>query len=387
MKVLYYDCFCGISGDMNLGAMVDLGVDPDHIQKELAKLSVADEFDVSFTKGEKRGITGIKADVILKGNDQTHRHLSDVNKIIEESSLSNYVKDTSKAIFRIIAESEGRVHGKSAESVHFHEVGAIDSIVDIVGAAICLEYLKPDMLISSPVQLGGGFVKCAHGTMPVPAPATIDILKGIPVKTGLVNSEATTPTGAAIIAHAAKRFNEGFSLPISKIGYGLGTKDFDVPNVLRVYLAEEHMANKGQLILEANIDDMNPELYSFVEEMFFENGALDVFKVPIIMKKSRPGVKLCVLCEPEVQHTMEELFFVHTTTLGIRKYPVEKILLDRSFVKVKTPWGEVTVKQGLKNGKIIKQKPEFDECVKIANENKIPMEKIYRFIWRNLEDI
>lgn len=387
MKILYYDCFSGISGDMNLGALVDLGVDPDYLTRELSKLSISEEFELKFSSGQKHAITGTKAHVILKEKDESHRHLSDIDKIIDESPLSDYVKKTSKKIFRIIAEAEGKIHGKPAESVHFHEVGAIDSIVDIIGAALCFDYLKPDLVMASSVELGGGLVKCAHGTMPVPAPATMEILRGIPVKTGLVDSETTTPTGAAILAFAVDEFKDKFSLSVSKIGYGLGTKDFDIPNILRVYLAEGPDQEESQLMIEANIDDMNPEFYSFVEDKLFEAGALDVFKVPIMMKKSRPGIKLSVLCKRKSEKEIEDIFFLHTTTLGVRKYPVEKSMLERKTLTIKTPWGEVAIKQGLKNGHILKQKPEYDQCAKIAQENKLPLEEVYREIRSILEEM
>lgn len=387
MKILYYDCFSGISGDMNLGALVDLGVDPDYLTRELSKLSISEEFELKFSSGQKHAITGTKAHVILREKDESHRHLSDIDKIIDESPLSDYVKKTSKKIFRIIAEAEGKIHGKPAESVHFHEVGAIDSIVDIIGAALCFDYLKPDLVMASSVELGGGLVKCAHGTMPVPAPATMEILRGIPVKTGLVDSETTTPTGAAILAFAVDEFKDKFSLSVSKIGYGLGTKDFDIPNILRVYLAEGPDQEESQLMIEANIDDMNPEFYSFVEDKLFEAGALDVFKVPIMMKKSRPGIKLSVLCKRKSEKEIEDIFFLHTTTLGVRKYPVEKSMLERKTLTIKTPWGEVAIKQGLKNGHILKQKPEYDQCAKIAQENKLPLEEVYREIRSILEEM
>ncbi|SHE52102.1 TIGR00299 family protein [Alkalibacter saccharofermentans DSM 14828] len=237
MKILYYDCFCGISGDMNLGAMVDLGVDAEYLKSELNKLSIKDEFEIKFDKEIKNGITGTKAYVIMNKHDHAHRHLRHIDEIIDNSQLSEFVKAKSKDMFRVIAKAEGKVHGKSMEAVHFHEVGAIDSIVDIVGAAICFEALDVDRIYSSPVQLGGGFVNCAHGVIPVPAPATVEILKGVPVKTGLVDSETTTPTGAAILASNAETF-VNLDMKISKTGYGLGTKEFEIPNVLRVYLAE-----------------------------------------------------------------------------------------------------------------------------------------------------
>lgn len=238
MKVIYYDCFCGISGDMNLGAMVDLGVDPSILSSELYKLSMKNEFELSINKEQKNGITGSRVHVIVKKHDHVHRHLKDVNEIIENSHLTESVKSLSKEIFLKIATAEGLVHGKAPDKVHFHEVGAIDSIVDIIGAAICFEILGIDKVYSSPIQLGGGFANCAHGTIPIPAPATIEILKDIPIKTGLVDFETTTPTGAAILATTVKEFKSSINMKIDKIGYGVGNRDLSVPNLLRVYLAE-----------------------------------------------------------------------------------------------------------------------------------------------------
>ena len=259
MDILYYDCFTGISGDMNLAALIDLGVDPDFLKRELKKLPIHDEFDLKISRGMKNGISGIKVDVILAldnqghhahhgphasdgskahGHHTHHRHYPTIKKMIEGSALSDFAKKRSIETFEMIAAAEAKIHGTTVDKVHFHEVGATDSIVDIVGNALCIEYLNPGAVYSSPIQLGGGFVTCAHGCFPVPAPATLEILKNIPVKTGLVNQETTTPTGAAVVMTNADQFTDTMDFSIKKIGYGLGTKEFDVPNVLRVLLAE-----------------------------------------------------------------------------------------------------------------------------------------------------
>ncbi|WP_331488046.1 nickel pincer cofactor biosynthesis protein LarC [Caminicella sporogenes] len=250
MKILYYDCFSGISGDMNLGALIDLGVDTDYLLKELSKLGLNSEYEIKIEKKNKNGIEGTKVDVILqhehkkhhdkKHHHHVHRNLKDIEEIINSSTLNDSIKKLSISMFMKIAEAEAKVHGKTLYEVHFHEVGAIDSIIDIVGAAICIDYLKPDKIAASHVQVGGGFVECAHGLIPVPAPATVEILKGIPIKSGIVSFETTTPTGAAILAVNVDEFTDKVDMAIEKVGYGVGSRDLEIPNVLRVYLGKEN---------------------------------------------------------------------------------------------------------------------------------------------------
>lgn len=263
MKVLYYDCFCGISGDMNLSALLDLGVDEAHVRRELSKLNLDTEYELLVKKDMKKGISGTRVDVVLKqahhhhhesqsnmvhdhGHHHDHRNLKDIENIIIKSSLSDQVKTVSLAIFMKVAEAEAKVHGKPLYEVHFHEVGAIDSIIDIVGAAVCLEYLKVDKIMASSVQLGGGFVKCAHGIIPIPAPATIEILKNIPVKSGIVPFETTTPTGAAILAANVGIFTDHMDFSIEKIGYGIGHRELEIPNLLRIYLGYEDRLDQSE---------------------------------------------------------------------------------------------------------------------------------------------
>ena len=288
MKILYYDCFSGISGDMHLGAMIDLGVDPDQLREQLGKLDLSG-YELRITKDQRKGISGTKVDVILDGETHQHSHghhhghhqnqphhhrnLEDITGIIKASELSSAVKERSIGMFRRLAEAEGKIHNKPVEKVHFHELGAVDSIVDIVGAAICIEELAPDIIQSSAVELGGGFVKCEHGTFPVPAPATAEILSGVPVKSGAVPFETTTPTGALIIACNAAKFGPMQDLRITKTAYGIGNRDTDIPNVLRVHLAEPEDVGESSpetrkaWIMECNIDDMNPEMYGYVMEI------------------------------------------------------------------------------------------------------------------------
>jgi TIGR00299 family protein len=394
MKILYYDCFSGISGDMNLGALVDLGVDSGYLIGELSKLHLDSEYQITVKRGEKNGISGTKVDVLLtqeehhsEHHEHHHRNLSDIAAIINGSDLSDPVKRSGMEMFRRVAEAEARIHGKPVEEVHFHEVGAIDSIVDIVGAAIALDALHVDRIMASSVQVGGGFVKCAHGLIPVPAPATVEILKGIPVKSGIVPFETTTPTGAAILAANVEKFTDRVDFSVEKIGYGLGGRDLEIPNVLRVYLGEADAGEEReeQFLLETNIDDMNPEFYGYVEERLFQAGALDVFKTPVIMKKGRPAVKLSVLVDEKGEKEVTDILFRETTSLGLRKFKVEKVMLHREFLKLKTKYGAVTVKESFYEGEPVKYKAEYEDCRKIAGDAHIPLSAVYREVDREMQ--
>ncbi|MBW8334880.1 MAG: nickel pincer cofactor biosynthesis protein LarC [Prolixibacteraceae bacterium] len=390
MRILYYDCFAGISGDMNLGAMIDLGVDAAYLESELQKLNI-EGFHLEINKDLRRGISGTKAEVIVENPDnEKHRHLRHVEEIINNSTLSETVKANSLKIFKLIAFAEAKVHSIAVERVHFHEVGALDSIADIVGAAICLDFLKVDKVLSSPIQLGGGTVKCAHGIMPVPAPATALIVENVPVKLGLVQHEATTPTGAAILVATVDEFTEQINFPITKTAYGIGHRDVsEVPNVLRVFLSETatsvgDVKEEVATVLECNIDDMNPERYDFILEQLFNAGASDAWLVPIIMKKSRPAIQLNVLCAPEKVQKMKHIIFTHSTTIGLREYSVKKSILTRTEKTVATKFGAVRVKQSVFEGKVVRSKPEFDDCRTIALQEKISIEEIEREVLKAL---
>jgi len=403
MKILYYDCFAGISGDMNLGAMIDLGIDPEYLKKELAKLPVHG-YELKVEKDIRKGITGTRVRVLI---DDQHQHLKDphhdhgqgehshhhhtyreIRELISGSHLDEKVKDISLAIFSKIAEAEAKIHNKPVDDVHFHEVGAIDSIVDITGAAICINFLEPAQILCSVVELGGGTVKCAHGIYPVPAPATAEILKNIPVRKGTVDYEATTPTGAAILAACVNRFTDKSDFSILKTGYGIGSKDSSIPNVLRVFLCETIKEDESEtvpsFIIECNIDDMNPEFYDYIIDSLFSAGAKDVFITPIIMKKSRPAVKLSVLCTPEAENRVKEVLFRETSTIGVRKYNIDKTMLDRKIELVSTKYGDVNVKSAFYQGVCIKSKPEYEDCIKIARSKKIPVSHIYREVEKEL---
>jgi uncharacterized protein (TIGR00299 family) protein len=380
MKILYYDCFSGISGDMNLGAMIDLGVDEKFLINELEKLKL-DGWKLDITKDQRHGIGGTKVTVKQTRHEHHHRHLSDIDKIIRNSSLDGVTKDLSMKIFMKIAVAEASVHGIEIEKVHFHEVGAIDSIIDIVGAAICFNALKVDEVHVSVVELGGGLVKCDHGKLPVPAPATAEIIKNIPSKKGGVDFEATTPTGAAILSAIGNVYDSVVPFRILKTAYGIGHKDHpEVPNLLRVFLGETVERNEPlheAVMLECNIDDMNPEFYEHISEKLFNSGASDVFLTNIIMKKGRPGIVLSVICETEKTDILKEIIFTESTTLGIRTIPFRKDTLQRNFETVDTSFGKVTFKRSFYKGREVSCKPESDDCRRIASENGLPVKEVF----------
>ena len=337
---------------MNLGALLDLGVDRGRLENELKKLNIG-PYEIKVQRDRRRGISGTRADVIIPAQPQhdpghhcPHSSFGQIREVIAESSLSEKVKETGIKIFTKLAQAEAKVHGHGIDEVRFHEVGAVDSIVDIVGAAIGLELLNVDRVLASPVQVGGGFVTCTHGLLPVPAPATAEILKGIPMKSGIVPFEMTTPTGAAILAATSQGFTEEMNFIPEKIGYGIGQRDTDVPNVLRVFLGDmqTNVLNRDRdtdlevaesFLLETNIDDMNPEMYDSVVNALFDQGAQDVYLTPIIMKKSRPAVKISILCDTSAMLGIEEVLWFQTTTFGLRCSRVVKRMLPRDLSKVK----------------------------------------------------
>ncbi|HZK95547.1 MAG TPA: nickel pincer cofactor biosynthesis protein LarC [Prolixibacteraceae bacterium] len=389
MRILYYDCFAGISGDMNLGAMIDLGVDPGFLTAELQKLNI-EGFHLEIQKDIRRGISGTKATVVIENQEnEKHRHLRHIEELINQSSLSSEVKARSIKIFDLIAEAEARVHNISKQSIHFHEVGALDSIADIVGAAICLDYLKVDRVISAPIQLGGGMVKCAHGIMPVPAPATAEIVQHVPVRTGLVQHEATTPTGAAILVATVDEFTDQIDFQIQKTGYGIGQRDIsEVPNVLRVYLSEDNKIadntrQEESWMLECNIDDMNPEWYDHLFGKLFEVGASDVFLTPIIMKKSRPANTLSVLCKNRIKPEIKAIIFNNSTTIGLREYAVTKTVLERQEKEIETELGKINVKYSYFQGREIRFKPEFDDLKSLATQHGLSLNEVEKIVNKN----
>jgi uncharacterized protein (TIGR00299 family) protein len=362
--------------------MIDLGIKRSLLKNELDKLNLK-EWKLVIEKDQRHGIHGTKVTVKLTGDEHKHRYLSDIEKIINKSKLDENTKELSRKIFMKIASAEALVHGIPVEKVHFHEVGAVDSIIDIVGAAICFNSLKLGEVYVSPVELGGGFVKCEHGTLPVPAPATAEIIKGIPVKTGGVGFEATTPTGAAILAALVTQFKSSSGFKILKTGYGVGQKDDPgVPNLLRVFLGETEEKKSGHdaLLIECNIDDMNPEFFEHISEKLFNAGASDVFISNVLMKKNRPGNVLNVICETEYEDAIKEIIFTESTSVGVRTFPFRKDTLVRKFEVMKTKYGEVTVKRSYYRGKEVSFKPEYEDCKKIALKKSIPVKEVYNYI-------
>lgn len=380
MKVLYYDCFSGISGDMHLGAMIDLGIDPEYLLLELAKLPLSGEYAIDIQKGMKNGICGTKVSVKLTHHHwHHHRTFKDIEAIITQSTLDEKVKKRSLAMFWCIAEAEAKIHGKTPLEVHFHEVGAVDSIVDIVGAAICLEALHVEKIIASKVELGGGFVKCAHGIIPIPAPATLAILKNIPITLGRVNFETTTPTGAAILATNVEVFDAKLDFSVEKIGYGLGERTFEIPNVLRVMLGnmDESSLLHNEILLETNIDDMSPEILGYAQERLFEAGALDVFTTAIVTKKNRLGVKLSVLCPVEIEAKIIDVVLQETTSIGLRRQIVQKMALERKMQCIETSFGTISLKCVYQNEKMLRYKAEYEDCKAAALAHHVPLMNIY----------
>ncbi len=345
LRALFYQPSCGISGDMHIGALVDLGVPAEWLRRELAKLPVADEFTLTLAPGNKMGISGTCATVTTT-DTHDHRHHATIVKLIEAARLDPNVTARALQIFAAIAAAEGKIHDIPPEKVHFHEVGAVDSIVDIVAAALCIDHFKPDVVLSNPVEVGSGYVDCAHGRFPVPAPATQELLKGAPLTYGGVRGESTTPTGAAILAAMVGEFEPKGIFTPERIGYGVGQKDFERPNVLRVALGRyvASGADAQHCKIEANIDDMSPEGYEPLMQALFEAGAVDVYLTPIIMKKSRPAHTLTALCTAISADAVSDCLLNQSSTIGLRILPFEKRVLSRQIQSVSTDLGEVRVK-------------------------------------------
>ncbi|MEK6599099.1 MAG: nickel pincer cofactor biosynthesis protein LarC [Deltaproteobacteria bacterium] len=375
MKTAYFDCCSGISGDMVLGALIDMGLDIKTLRRELSKLRIRD-YSISASKAERHHITGTSFKVKFK-ESRHHRTFTDIKNLINKSKLSAKVKELSVSIFFNLAKAEAKVHGCKVDEVHFHEVGAVDSIVDIVGTAIGMEQLEMENVYASPLPLGSGWVETTHGRMPVPAPAALELLRGVPVATSLVESELTTPTGAAIIKTIAKGFGNMSQMKIEKIGYGIGNRDFkQIPNILRVVTGEGSGGLEKLLMIETNIDDMNPQIYDYLMTRFFKKGALDVFLTPILMKKNRPAILLKVLCHENKKDSIIDTIFEETTSIGVRTYEVNRYCLERNMKQVSTSYGKVRIKISQKNGKPINYQPEYEDCKKIAEKKNVPLKDV-----------
>lgn len=378
-KAIYLDCHAGIAGDMLLSSLVDLGADATYIESQLNTLPL-DGFKLNFSSQNKQGIqaTGLKIDF-----DEAHHHrkASDIFKMIKESSLPTRVKERSICIFDVIAHAEAKIHGMSVEDVHFHEVGAMDSIIDIIGGCLALEQLEIDELYASPIPTGNGKINIAHGVYPVPAPATAEILKGIPLASFDVSSELTTPTGAAFIKALVSEVGPMPAVSMDEIGYGCGIKDFEFPNILRAiqFTVADNTPSQVQVI-ECQIDDMTAETLGFFIEQVIDDGALDAYFTPITMKKSRPATQLTVICKFDDAQYFEDYMLKNTSSLGVRSYAVNRKILHRQFQTIHTSYGTILVKIGMLQQQVIKAKPEFEDVKNAATQYDKPFLTVYNEI-------
>lgn len=389
MRTLYFDCFAGASGNMILGALLALGVDREVLVEKLAGLSTSD-FEIVVDNADRSGINGVHVDV-KSPSETKHRHLNEIEKIIDEADLTPLVKDRSKKIFRRLAEAEAKVHGIDIEKVHFHEVGAMDAIVDVVGACIGFEMLGIERFACSRIHVGSGFVKMAHGTYPVPPPAVAELLTGFQIYSTGIEGELITPTGAAIISTLCDGDNGLPEMQIEATGYGAGTRTYDgFPNVLRLMIGEtqstatrDHSEVKDDgtfsetlSLLETNIDDLSPQVLGYVLERALESGALDAWFTPIQMKKNRPAATVSVLCADDIRPSIIEMLYSETTTLGIRSIGIERNSLPREEVLVETRFGKVSVKTARFRGRIVNIMPEYEHVRRIALETGIPFREV-----------
>ena len=382
LRAAYFDCYSGISGDMILGAMVDLGVDIKEIRKALKKVDL-EGYKLHSKKIQRNGLASTQITVetkkLKKQHSPSHRSFSDIRKLISQSKLTSTVKSNSIEIFKRIAKVEAQIHNTTIQKIHFHEIGGTDSIVDIVGGVWAIESLNLDTIISSPLNVGEGFIDCAHGRLPVPAPATLKLLKGIPVFSNGVKAELTTPTGAAMIGFYAEKFESIPTMTITSEGYGAGSRVIpSLPNLLRVLVGNITIGKTNNLVMiETNIDDMNPEIFETVMESLFSAGALDVYFSAIVMKKNRPATKISVLAECGIREKLSKILLTETSSFGVRFYSVDRLILDREIKKLKTPYGLIKIKLGKLDGKIVQASPEFEDCKKLSRAKKLPAKKIY----------
>jgi uncharacterized protein (TIGR00299 family) protein len=384
MKQAYLDCSSGISGDMFLAALIDAGAPVDRLFSELKKLPLG-FYEFKRTRALRGGVVGTRVDIQVPGK-QPHRHLADIQALLEQASLPGKAAARALKIFMHLAEVEGKLHNVPPNKIHFHEVGAVDAVLDIVGTCVGMELLEISDLVCSPLNVGSGRVNAAHGSLPVPAPATAELLKGIPVYSTGVEGELVTPTGAALVAALASGFGPLPPMKVEKIGYGAGEKDFaSHPNIARLFVGEQIEAVKGQpglpgddlvSVIEANVDDMNPQLYGYVLEQALAAGALDVTCSSAQMKKNRPGLTISILCEPDKSDALSQLLFEQTTTIGVRIYEARRKVLEREHVTVETPYGAVQVKVARREGKVVNATPEFDDCQRLAAEKSVPLKRV-----------
>ncbi|MBI4964102.1 MAG: nickel pincer cofactor biosynthesis protein LarC [Desulfomonile tiedjei] len=381
MKIAYFDCFSGASGDMIMASLIDAGLGPDDLKDELAKLHLTD-YDLQVRKATRKGISGSQVTVLVGGHHHHEkRSLSNIREIIERSDLDESVKIKAVRIFTRLAEAEARVHDIGVEEVHFHEVGAMDAIIDVVGSVAGLAVLGIEEIYCSALNLGGGHVKCAHGVLPVPAPATAELVKGKPVYSFGVEGELLTPTGAAILTTLSSNFGPMPAMTADGIGYGAGTSDFSVPNLLRVVIGKTADKAGDYLleqiaVLETNIDDMNPQIYEYLIQSMLEKGALDVFLVPVQMKKSRPGTLLTVTCSPDRVDEFSDFLMRETTSLGVRWRIDHRIKAERHIEGLDTKYGPISFKVATVAGKIVNVTAEYEDCKRLALEKGVPLKEV-----------
>ena len=384
MRLLYFDCIGGISGDMALGALVDAGADPEEVRSALASLPL-EPFSVEFEETESGGIRATRARVRCEATGVI-RTFASIRQLLDEAALPDAARELSQRMFHRLAVAEAAVHGRDVEQVTFHEVGAVDSVVDIAGTALAITMLGVDRSFASPVPTGMGMMRSEHGAMPIPAPAVVELLRGAPLFSKGVPVELTTPTGAAILATVAEGYGELPPMHIEAVGYGAGERSLEFPNVLRVLIGEAADAKlestdadgaSREVVLETNVDDLNPELYAYVLERLFDEGAQDAWLTPILMKKGRPAVAVSVLCSARQQDAMREVLYRETGTLGVRASVVDKRMLERTVLDVTTAWGSVRVKVGFLDGRAVTLSPEYEDCARAARASGVAVRKIY----------
>jgi hypothetical protein len=384
MKLAYFDCPAGVSGDMLLGALVDCGVSIDEIKEGLALLPIQD-FEITVNRVNKAGLVSTQVEILVQDKVK-ERRLAEIITVIRESRLPEKIKGNSLDVFQRIGVVEARIHGLDVEEVHLHELGGLDTIIDVVGVFLGMEILKIERVFASPLPLGTGYIQTAHGTIPLPAPATLALLEGVPIVGSEFKTELVTPTGAALLTSMVQEFGIIPSMRLLKTGYGAGKRDMPIPNVLRMLIGEgiEHSSSnypfqeEKLVCLECNIDNMNPEIYSYLSECLFNTGALDVSLIPIYMKKNRPGTLVTVLCSEEITEKLIDILFSETTTLGARKYTVNRYSVERHITQVTTPYGAVNVKFSKKGETSWNYTPEYEDCRRLASQHHIPIMKIYR---------
>ena len=384
MKIAYFDCFSGISGDMTVGALLDAGLKIETLEKELKKLGLSG-YQLEVNKVAKKGISATKFKVKIE-EEGVERRFKDILTILEKSKLDEEIKKETKKIFLNIAQAESKIHRKDIDKIHFHEIGGLDSIIDITSAVIGIKTLGIEEIHSSALPVGKGFIKCAHGVIPVPAPATLELLKNIPTYSGGIESEMITPTGAAIVSTLAKSFGERPLMKIERIGYGAGEKEFTIPNLLRVSIGEKILKDKNlkdgyvsdeAVLIETNIDDMNPEFYDYIMDQLFSQGALDVFLTPIQMKKNRPAHMLSIIVYEQNLKEILEVLFSESTTLGVRVREVKRLRLAQQNFIAETKYGKIRVKVGIFKGEIKNVSPEYEDCKKMAKQHQVPLKEVY----------